>query len=352
MSRDLIMIGVSGGVDSSVSAWLLARAKQPVAGLFMQNWEEDERFGPCRAVEDRKDALATCALLGIPFHARNFAREYWDQVFEHFLAEYRAGRTPNPDVLCNREIKFKTFLEHARELGAERIATGHYARNRCLDGRWQLLRGLDENKDQSYFLHALGQEQLAATLFPVGELHKTEVRRIAAEIGLPNAKKKDSTGICFIGERPFREFLNRYIAGAPGPIKDERGRVLGEPDGRVSAPLHSGRCRRLGRVCPGAGRQPPVRRRLGGRGHRRRGRDGRGRDRAVRLLAGAGVLGAGHRHEGGLGTESGGARLRTLPAAGGAGVRVEHRLDSGTRKGRFHARGGGASVGDQGRPAL
>ena len=231
MSRDLIMIGVSGGVDSSVSAWLLARAKQPVAGLFMQNWEEDERFGPCRAVEDRKDALATCALLGIPFHARNFAREYWDQVFEHFLAEYRAGRTPNPDVLCNREIKFKTFLEHARELGAERIATGHYARNRCLDGRWQLLRGLDENKDQSYFLHALGQEQLAATLFPVGELPKPEVRRIAREAGLPSHAKKDSTGICFIGERDIREFLGRYIPARPGVIQTPDGAEIGEHQG-------------------------------------------------------------------------------------------------------------------------
>jgi tRNA-specific 2-thiouridylase len=231
MGNDLTMVGVSGGVDSSVSAWLLAQAQQPVAGLFMQNWEEDERFGPCRAVEDRKVALATCALLGIPFHARNFAREYWDQVFEHFLAEYRAGRTPNPDVLCNREIKFKTFLEHAHELGAARIATGHYARNRCLDGHWQLLRGVDQNKDQSYFLHALGQQQLAATLFPIGELPKPEVRRIAREATLPSHAKKDSTGICFIGERDIREFLGRYIPAQSGLILTPDGVEIGEHQG-------------------------------------------------------------------------------------------------------------------------
>ncbi len=225
------MVGVSGGVDSSVAALLLARGGQPLAGLFMQNWEEDERFGPCRASEDRKDALAICARLGIPFHARNFAREYWDQVFEHFLAEYRVGRTPNPDVLCNREIKFKTFLENARELGAERIATGHYARNECRDGQWRLLRGRDDNKDQSYFLYTLGQEQLAVTLFPVGDLPKPEVRKIAREAELPTHAKKDSTGICFIGERDIRDFLGRYIPAQSGQIVTPEGVCVGEHQG-------------------------------------------------------------------------------------------------------------------------
>ncbi len=231
MTSGLTIIGVSGGVDSSVAALLLAQSGQPVAGLFMQNWEEDDRFGECRAVEDRKDALAICAKLGLTFHARNFAREYWDQVFEHFLAEYRVGRTPNPDVLCNREIKFKTFLEHARELGAERIATGHYARNQCRDGLWHLLRGLDDNKDQSYFLHTLGQEQLAATVFPIGELPKPEVRRIAREADLSTHAKKDSTGICFIGERDIREFLGRYIPAQVGEIQTPDGKRIGEHQG-------------------------------------------------------------------------------------------------------------------------
>ncbi len=225
------MVGVSGGVDSSVAALLLTRSKHAVAGLFMQNWEEDERLGPCSADQDRKDAVAVCARLGIPFHARNFAREYWDQVFEHFLAEYRLGRTPNPDVLCNREIKFKTFLDTARELGAERIATGHYARNDCRDGQWRLLRGLDANKDQSYFLYALGQQQLAATLFPIGELPKSDVRRIAREAGLPTHAKKDSTGICFIGERDIREFLGRYIPAQAGEIRTPDGVLVGEHQG-------------------------------------------------------------------------------------------------------------------------
>lgn len=231
MDNGLIMVGVSGGVDSSVAAMLLTQTHSTVAGLFMQNWEEDERLGPCRADEDRKDALAICARLGIPFHARNFSREYWDQVFEHFLEEYRAGRTPNPDILCNREIKFKTFLDHARYLGAEFIATGHYARNAFRDGQWQLLRGVDDNKDQSYFLHALGQEQLSATLFPIGELPKPEVRRIAREAQLPSHAKKDSTGICFIGERDIREFLGRYIPAMSGEIQTPDGSRIGEHQG-------------------------------------------------------------------------------------------------------------------------
>jgi len=230
-STSLTIIGMSGGVDSSVAALLLKQAGHRIAGMFMQNWEEDARLGPCRADEDRKDAVAVCAQLGMAFHARNFAAEYWDRVFEHFISEYRVGRTPNPDVLCNREIKFKTFLDSARALGAERIATGHYARNRYVDGRWRLLRGRDDNKDQSYFLHALGQQQLAATLFPIGELPKPDVRRIALEAGLPTHAKKDSTGICFIGERDIREFLRNYIPASAGEIRTPDGTTIGEHTG-------------------------------------------------------------------------------------------------------------------------
>ena len=226
-----IVVGVSGGVDSSVAALLLKRSGYALSGMFMQNWEEDERFGECRAERDRADAVRVCAKLGIAFHARNFAGEYWDRVFEHFLAEYRAGRTPNPDVLCNREIKFKTFLDHARALGADKIATGHYARTDERDGRQRLLRGLDGNKDQSYFLYALGQQQLAATLFPVGELPKPEVRRLAREAELPTHDKKDSTGICFIGERDFREFLSQYIPARKGEMRTPDGTRIGEHDG-------------------------------------------------------------------------------------------------------------------------
>ena len=225
------MVGMSGGVDSSVAALLLKRDGTRVAGLFMKNWEEEDRDGACPAEADAADAEAVCRVLGIPLNTRNFAAEYWDQVFEHFLEEYRVGRTPNPDVLCNREIKFKTFLDHARALGAESIATGHYARNTCKDGQWQLLRGVDDNKDQSYFLHALGQEQLAATLFPVGELPKPEVRRIAREAQLPSHAKKDSTGICFIGERDIREFLGRYIPALSGEIHTPDGTRIGEHQG-------------------------------------------------------------------------------------------------------------------------
>ncbi len=209
MSPPRIIVGMSGGVDSSVAALLLKQQGEAIAGLFMQNWDDDGS-GDCRAEDDRRDALGICGRLGIAFHSRNFAGEYWAGVFEHFLAEYRAGRTPNPDVLCNREIKFKTFLDEALALGAEAIATGHYARVDQQAGRWRLLRGFDADKDQSYFLHQLGQAQLARTLFPIGHLPKSEVRRLAAEAGLPTATKKDSTGICFIGERDFREFLGRY----------------------------------------------------------------------------------------------------------------------------------------------
>ncbi|TWI03809.1 tRNA-specific 2-thiouridylase [Luteimonas cucumeris] len=229
------IVGVSGGVDSSVAALLLRdqATRDPgdaVAGLFMQNWADDGS-GDCRAEDDRRDAVAVCGRLGLPIHFRDFSREYWDGVFAHFLAEYAAGRTPNPDVLCNREIKFKHFLDAARELGAERIATGHYARIEQRDGRWTLLRAADAGKDQSYFLHQLGQEQLAATLFPLGDWLKHDVRALAAETGLPTAAKKDSTGICFIGERDFREFLSRWLPARDGEIRTPDGRVVGTHPG-------------------------------------------------------------------------------------------------------------------------
>jgi tRNA-specific 2-thiouridylase len=223
-----VVVGLSGGVDSAVTAHLLKQQGHDVVAIFMKNWEDDDDDEYCSSRQDFLDAASVADVLGIEIEHVNFAAEYKDRVFAEFLREYQAGRTPNPDVLCNAEIKFKAFLDHAMRLGAEKIATGHYARVREAGGRFELLKGLDESKDQSYFLHRLSQAQLSKSLFPVGELRKTEVRRIATEIGLPNAKKKDSTGICFIGERPFREFLNRYLAHQPGPIKDERGRKLGE----------------------------------------------------------------------------------------------------------------------------
>ncbi len=225
-----VIVGMSGGVDSSVAALLLRDAGEPVAGLYMQNWADDGS-GDCRAEDDRRDAVAVCGRLGIPIHFRDFSGEYWDGVFAHFLAEYAAGRTPNPDVLCNREIKFKHFLDAARDLGAERIATGHYARVDHDGGRWRLLRARDRGKDQSYFLHQLGQAQLAATVFPLGGMPKTDVRRLAVEAGLPTAAKKDSTGICFIGERDFREFLSRYLPAKPGEMRTPDGRVVGTHPG-------------------------------------------------------------------------------------------------------------------------
>jgi tRNA-specific 2-thiouridylase len=230
-AKTRVVVGLSGGVDSAVTAHLLKAQGHAVIGVFMKNWEDDDDSEYCSSNIDFVDAAAVADVIGIEIEHVNFAADYKDRVFAEFLREYQAGRTPNPDVLCNAEIKFKAFLDHAMRLGAEKIATGHYARVRERAGRFELLKGLDESKDQSYFLHRLNQAQLSKTLFPVGELRKTEVRRIAAEIGLPNAKKKDSTGICFIGERPFREFLNRYISREPGPIKDERGRTLGKHEG-------------------------------------------------------------------------------------------------------------------------
>ena len=230
MSTPATVVGMSGGVDSSVAAWLLRQSGEDIAGLFMHNWNDDGS-GDCRAEDDRRDAVAVCGRIGIPIHFRDFSREYLDGVFAHFIAEYAAGRTPNPDVLCNREIKFAHFLDAARALGADSIATGHYARVARRDGQWQLLRAIDAGKDQSYFLHQLGQSQLAATRFPLGELLKPDVRRIAVEAGLPTAAKKDSTGICFIGERDFRTFLSHYLPAKPGEIRDPQGRVLGTHPG-------------------------------------------------------------------------------------------------------------------------
>ena len=256
MASQRVVVGLSGGVDSSVSAWLLQQQGYEVIGIFMKNWEDDDDGEYCSTRQDFLDAASVADVLGIEIEHVNFAAEYKDRVFAEFLREYQAGRTPNPDVLCNAEIKFKAFLDHAMRLGADKIATGHYARVRRVPAntgalsqgrhdesptavgdsarspdpawRYQLLKGLDPLKDQSYFLHRLNQAQLSKTIFPVGELPKTEVRRIAAELKLPNAKKKDSTGICFIGERPFRDFLNRYLSNQPGPILDDRGRRLGE----------------------------------------------------------------------------------------------------------------------------
>ena len=230
MTKQRIVVGLSGGVDSAVTAHLLKAQGHEVIGIFMKNWEDDDDSEYCSSNIDFVDAAAVADVLGIEIEHVNFAADYKDRVFAEFLREYQAGRTPNPDILCNAEIKFKAFLDHAMRLGAEKIATGHYARVRHnpLTDKHELLKGLDASKDQSYFLHRLNQAQLSKTLFPVGELHKTEVRRIADEIALPNAKKKDSTGICFIGERPFREFLNRYISKEPGPIKDAKGRTVGQ----------------------------------------------------------------------------------------------------------------------------
>ena len=228
-----IAVGLSGGVDSSVAALLLQQAGHDVECVFMRNWRGDDDDPHCRAEADRRDAVAVAGRLGLRFHVRDFSAEYLRDVFRHFLDEYAHGRTPNPDVLCNREIKFKAFLEAALALGAERIATGHYARVRETDAGLQLLRGVDEGKDQSYFLHLLGQTELARTLFPLGEHRKSEVRALARRHDLPTQAKKDSTGICFIGERDFRSFLAQYLPARPGPIVDTRGHQLGEHPGAL-----------------------------------------------------------------------------------------------------------------------
>ena len=230
MSAKRVVVGMSGGVDSSVAAWLLKQQGYEVIGLFMKNWEDDDDDEYCSTRQDWLDAASVADVLDVDIEAVNFASEYKDRVFAEFLREYQAGRTPNPDVLCNAEIKFKAFLDHAIKLGADLIATGHYARVRqnTVSGQFELLKAIDSSKDQSYFLHRLNQSQLANTLFPLGEIHKTQVREIAEQLHLPNAQKKDSTGICFIGERPFREFLNRYLSFQPGPIKTPDEKIIGE----------------------------------------------------------------------------------------------------------------------------
>lgn len=226
-----VIVGMSGGVDSSVSASLLQQQGYHVEGLFMKNWEEDDGTEYCTSREDLADAQAVAEKLGIKLHTANFAAEYWDNVFEHFLAEYQAGRTPNPDILCNREIKFRAFLDYALTLGADYIATGHYVRRQQSAGHTRLLKGLDTNKDQSYFLHAVGEQELSRALFPIGELQKDAVRELAAEQHLITHDKKDSTGICFIGERRFKDFLARYLPAQPGVMENSEGEVLGQHQG-------------------------------------------------------------------------------------------------------------------------
>ncbi|HSD61323.1 MAG TPA: tRNA 2-thiouridine(34) synthase MnmA [Burkholderiales bacterium] len=231
MTKKRVVVGMSGGVDSSVAALLLKRQGWEVIGLFMKNWEDDDDDEYCSSRQDLIDAASVADIIGIPLEAVNFSREYRERVFNLFLAEYQAGRTPNPDVLCNAEIKFRAFLDHALGLGAERIATGHYAQVRESDGLFQLLKAEDGTKDQSYFLFRLNQQQLSRTLFPLATLYKRDVRKMAQEAGLPNFKKKDSTGICFIGERPFREFLGRYLPDRPGDVRTPGGKVIGRHQG-------------------------------------------------------------------------------------------------------------------------
>ncbi len=228
MTKCRVVVGMSGGVDSSVAAYLLKQQGYDVVGLFMKNWEDDDTDEYCSSRQDFLDAVSVADVIDIPIEIVNFSTEYKERVFSQFLAEYQAGRTPNPDVLCNAEIKFKAFLDHANKLGADYIATGHYARVRKAGSVFQLLKGEDGNKDQSYFLYRLNQAQLAKSLFPIGHLYKREVRKIARELKLPNYSKKDSTGICFIGERPFREFLNRYLPHKPGEIQTTDGKVIGQ----------------------------------------------------------------------------------------------------------------------------
>ena len=223
-----VVVGMSGGVDSSVAAWILKQKGYKVVGLFMKNWEDDDDSEYCSSRQDWLDVVSVADRIGIDVEAVNFAAEYKNRVFAEFLREYSAGRTPNPDVLCNAEIKFKSFLDHAMSLGAEAIATGHYARTSRVEGEVHLLKAIDQTKDQSYFLYRLSQQQLQHVIFPLGGVRKTQVRAIAQELGLHNAAKRDSTGICFIGERPFREFLNRYLPTQPGPIKTIEGKKVGE----------------------------------------------------------------------------------------------------------------------------
>ncbi|MDW3094462.1 MAG: tRNA 2-thiouridine(34) synthase MnmA [Gammaproteobacteria bacterium] len=231
MSLKHIVVGLSGGVDSAIAAYLLKKAGHKIDAIFMKNWEEDDSDEYCSAAQDLEDAEKVCKKLGIPLRTVNFSSEYWDWVFEYFLTEHKAGRTPNPDVLCNTEIKFKAFLDFAIELGAEKIATGHYARCQQTTSDYQLLTAIDSNKDQSYFLHGLNQQQLSKSLFPLGDISKPQVRQLAEELNLHIHDKKDSTGICFIGERKFRDFLNQYIDNNQGDIVDTEGNVIGSHQG-------------------------------------------------------------------------------------------------------------------------
>ncbi|MDV7103006.1 tRNA 2-thiouridine(34) synthase MnmA [Vibrio sp. TH_r3] len=266
-SKKKVIVGMSGGVDSSVSAYLLQQQGYQVEGLFMKNWEEDDDEEYCTAAEDLADAQAVCDKLGIYLHTINFAAEYWDNVFEYFLAEYKAGRTPNPDILCNKEIKFKAFLEFADEvLEADYIAMGHYVRRTFPEQspnaqdrikKPQMLRGIDNNKDQSYFLYTLSHEQISRSLFPVGELEKPEVRRIAEQQGLVTAEKKDSTGICFIGERKFTEFLGRYLPAQPGKIQTPEGKEIGEHQGLMYHTLGQRKGLHIGGQKGGGGNEDP-----------------------------------------------------------------------------------------------
>ena len=226
-----VIVGMSGGVDSSVAAEVLIKQGYHVEGLFMKNWEQDDAEDYCAAAQDMEDAQSVCDNLGIKLHSVNFSDQYWDRVFKHFLDEYRVGRTPNPDILCNKEIKFKAFLDYALKLGADYIATGHYVRVEKVDNRYRLLKGLDNNKDQSYFLYTLGQQQLKHSLFPIGDIDKPEVRKMAENSNFTNHAKKDSTGICFIGERKFKDFLQQYLPAQPGNIKTVNGDIIGKHHG-------------------------------------------------------------------------------------------------------------------------
>ena len=248
-----VVVGMSGGVDSSVSALLMKRAGHEVIGVFMNNWEEKDDNGVCTSEREWADARAVCEQLDIPYYSVNFARQYRERVFEHFLAEYRRGRTPNPDVLCNREIKFNVFLDFAEQLGADKLVTGHFANIDCVDGEYRLLRARDENKDQTYFLYMINQRALSKAMFPVGNLLKSEIRDIAREAGLPVSEKKDSTGVCFIGERNFKQFLSGYLPAQPGDMITVDGKMVGRHDGLMYYTL--GQRRGLGIGGGGDGRR-------------------------------------------------------------------------------------------------
>ena len=248
-----VVVGMSGGVDSSVAAMLMKQAGHEVIGVFMKNWEEKDESGVCTSEKDWSDARAVCERLDIPYYSVNFARQYWDRVFEHFLEEYRRGRTPNPDVLCNREIKFNVFLDFAEKLGAEKLVTGHFANIDCVNGEYRLLRAADENKDQTYFLYMINQRALSRAMFPVGNLTKAQIRQLARDNGIPVSEKKDSTGVCFIGERNFKQFLSNYLPAQPGDMVTLDGKVVGRHDGLMYYTL--GQRRGLGIGGGGDGRR-------------------------------------------------------------------------------------------------